>query len=362
MSLNLMTASGAPRAAGGACRTAEAIGAAGYFPPGVEFFGLPPFARPRLYVMSSPSGWTRWRLTASYPAHRPSARAARTAIRSLHALGLHTRVQRARGPWIIPEFSPGIASRVTYVSVLTSSLEGRFILELHDASGRVVGYLKHAQTEQGKRRLEREYQTLRMLPPGLAPQPLRFGPLGNGLGLLTTPVHGRPMHPVLRPPSFVLQYLSQLTVPNRRQEACDYWPRLEDAGLLECVRALAGTTWPVVIEHGDFAPWNVLQTGPSSVVAIDWEHSETQGFPYLDSAHYLLQTAALVKRLRPAAGLRQAVRMLAGMGGAHLAIRQAAAICRLSAYNAHQRSAADSVAPSDSLQVWRRQLWQGHGD
>ena len=359
MSLNLATASDVPVAANASCRTADAIGAAGYFPPGAEFFGLPPFARPRLYVMSSPSGWTRWRLTASYPAHRPSARAARTAIRGLHALGLHARVRRARGPWLISGFFPSIASRVTYVSVLTSSLEGRFILELHDGLGRIVGYLKHAQTEQGMRRLEREYQTLRMLPSGLAPEPLRFGPLGNGLALLTSPIHGRPMHPILPPPSFVVEYLSQLTVPNKRQEACDYWPRLEDAGLRECIRTLSGTTWPVAIEHGDFAPWNVFRTGPARVVAIDWEHSETKGFPYLDSAHYLLQTAALVKRLRPAAGLRQAIRVLTGIGGARLGIDRAAAICRLSAYNAHRRSAADSVAPSDPLQIWRRQLWQG---
>ena len=41
-----------------------------------------------------------------------------------------------------------------------------------------------------------------------------------------------------------------------------------------------------VIEHGDFAPWNLLEDKNKNVIAIDWEFGELQSLPFIDIIHF----------------------------------------------------------------------------
>ena len=70
---------------------------------------------------------------------------------------------------------------------------------------------------------------------------------------------------------------------------------------------------PVVAEHRDTAPWNLLDTsagGASAVGAVDWESSETAGWPGLDLAYLLVQLAIEAARARtPEAQLAAARRL-----------------------------------------------------
>jgi hypothetical protein len=47
--------------------------------------------------------------------------------------------------------------------------------------------------------------------------------------------------------------------------------------------------------HGDFAPWNLLQTEDGWVL-IDWEDASTEQHPYFDLCHYLVQAHVLLGR------------------------------------------------------------------
>jgi hypothetical protein len=47
--------------------------------------------------------------------------------------------------------------------------------------------------------------------------------------------------------------------------------------------------------HGDFAPWNLLQTKDGWAL-IDWEDAATEQRPYFDLCHYLVQSHALLGR------------------------------------------------------------------
>jgi hypothetical protein len=327
----------------------------GYFPAGAKFQRLPLLGKPRLYVMASPSWGRRWSFSESFPANRSWARTARVFGRCLHAAGIHAPAQTAAAPWRVEAFLQGLDLDVRYVSVFPSSLPGRVTLELRDSSGRKTAYLKHAWSEPAVRHLEREYEALRMAPAGLAPSAMRFGGFSGGLGLLMSSVPGRAVRPTPRPAPAVAEYLRKLARPNEWTEAHSHWPDPVDPPLRRAVATLSRRRWISVIEHGDFAPWNVLRS-PDGLRAIDWENARPNGFPHLDLAYHLLQTAALVPRLAPRAALRLAAEYLAGAAG--LSYEEAAAVCRLSSFDAYRRSEADSVTASDRLQLWRKSLWQ----
>jgi hypothetical protein len=84
-------------------------------------------------------------------------------------------------------------------------------------------------------------------------------------------------------------------------EAIQWRPRRRPWHLpAEVARALgvfhaAGRRNGSSIAHGDFAPWNLLQTGAAWVV-IDWEDLRTDAPPFYDVFHYLVQSCALLGR------------------------------------------------------------------
>lgn len=59
------------------------------------------------------------------------------------------------------------------------------------------------------------------------------------------------------------------------------------------IASLSGHAWPVTIEHGDFAPWNLLRT-TEGLRAIDWEDARLEGFPGFDLVHFVIQTGVLM--------------------------------------------------------------------
>jgi hypothetical protein len=59
--------------------------------------------------------------------------------------------------------------------------------------------------------------------------------------------------------------------------------------------------------HGDFAPWNLLQTDRGWIV-VDWEHARSEAPPYYDVFHYLVQSCGLLGHPSPDAILEALTR------------------------------------------------------
>jgi hypothetical protein len=52
---------------------------------------------------------------------------------------------------------------------------------------------------------------------------------------------------------------------------------------------------PVVVEHRDCSPWNVLRDPSGNLGLVDWESAEPSGLPYLDLAYFLMYAAFFVE-------------------------------------------------------------------
>ena len=341
-----------------------------YFPPGARVLALPNWRNPRLYLPAQ-HPLQRWEYSSFYPASLLGARLYRFSLR----LGAATGVMKARtvcsDGWPLGDFvrdtMPELSSAVVLVGTPGPAQE--LTAQLRDEKGRVLGYLKHAEKDAARGRLRQERSMLHSLPVGVGPEPVKFGPLGDGEALLKSALPGKPPAATLPPPRSVVGLVDSLIIrPPVPLEAHPWVRRVQSMhergtlGSCACFEPLTGRDWPIVIQHGDFAPWNLLSGGPDGALrAIDWEYGTPEGFPYLDLVHYILQTAALIYRWPPSKAARYAATYLTQLPGPALSDAEADALTRLAACHAYSESLQDGQPASAFLQSWRRAIWHSDG-
>jgi hypothetical protein len=325
---------------------------------------LPNWERPRLLVAAGQLG-ERWRGSASYPAYRTRGRLYRAALRLKAVAGIGTTRVAAGAGVGMRDFIGARFSEARVRSVVVGMPGGaqKLTAQLVGPDGDVVAYLKCASTPLGRARLAKEHDLLSGLPPGIGPAPLRYGRFDGADALLLAPVAGRPVAGTLPACADVERLASLLAViPSTgvsyeiqahpwARAAFEREPKLEPH-----LEALSMRTWPVVVQHGDFAPWNILATRAGSVMAVDWELGRWNGFPEVDLAQYVLQVSCLMYRWSPQRAREVAVRELVRRGYTNPSDREARAIVNLAASDAYHSALEEGHAPDRCDQSWRRTL------
>lgn len=148
----------------------------------------------------------------------------------------------------------------------------------------------------------------------------------------------------------LLNYLRQMP----RQESCviESHPAIQRMDTIpqDFCLPLRGRYWPVVMQHGDFAPWNLILNG-SRLKAIDWEVSVKDGFPYFDLVHFCIQTGGLIHHWRSDKLSHFILDLLMHLS---LSLEEAKAILRLAAKDAEFRFRTDP--PDSPLRSLRQAL------
>lgn len=340
------------------------IGWESFFPRGTRVLALPNWDNPRLYVPAR-SFSERWVKSAFYPASRLRGRLYRLLLRTRAATGLPVvRVARADS-WLFGEFAQDVLPRSVSVTVLVGepSPVQKITARLCDSKGRVLGYIKYAEEEPALRRLCQEYRMLTRLPEGVGPDPLKHGVLGDGEALVSTPLQGKHLPANLRALDDVTGFLRKLVVSPSLPVEIHPWTRdireRSELDLAPWLEALSGRDWPVVIQHGDLAPWNVLQGPEGTLGAVDWECGSLESMPYLDLAHYVLQVSFLVLRWSPSRAVRFAVGYLTGQKGQRMSPLEARTLVRLAAYDVYLKHLEDGYARDVEVRDWLRAIWEG---
>lgn len=334
-----------------------------FFPPGTPVVALPSWNNPRLYIPAK-GFLQRWKGSAFYPAFRLHARFYRLLLRAGAAVGLvAVRVARSDG-WPIGAFIQAALPHVVSVTVQvgTPGPVQKITVQLSAEGGKVVGYLKYAEKAVACKRLQQEYEVLSGLPKGVGPLPLRYGSLGAGIALHTTPVPGKLLPAKLPPAAGFASFLQILTAAPPLPLEVHPWAqaiRVPGEGCVErWLEALADRKWPVVIQHGDLAPWNLLSAPNGKLRAIDWEYGSQTGFPYVDLAQYMFQVAALLYHWSPSKAMDYTIHYLTRQPWPGLTSAEAGAIAGLTVYQAHRHALEDGHAPDAPMQAWRRAVWE----
>jgi hypothetical protein len=335
-----------------------------FFSPDTRVQALPNWQNPRLYLPAH-GPIQSWKQSSFYPATRSLAQLYRLSLRLRAAVGIaETRTARSTD-WPLRRFTqevlPQLASAVVLIG--TPGPAQAITVQLRDERDRVLGYLKYAEKDAALRRLRHEYHILSNLPAGIGPEPLKFGPFGKGEGLLNSAILGKPLNAALPPPNALVGLLdSYVVLPPVPLKYHPWVCRMQELGAPELdawFELLAGRSWPVTVQHGDFAPWNLLRGYDGTLRAFDWEYGTLEGFPYLDLAYYALQTSALIYRQAPLEAASRVPEFLSRLPDLALTKAEAQALTRLAAYDAYQRSSEDGQPPDNGLQVWRRAVWRG---
>jgi aminoglycoside phosphotransferase (APT) family kinase protein len=125
-----------------------------------------------------------------------------------------------------------------------------------------------------------------------------------------------------------------------------------DWDLAPLLAALRDVRWPAALQHGDFAPWNVFDTG-TRLTAIDWEDGCSDGFPWFDLVYYVAQSAFFIGRLsvpRTGALIADAL-AVAGLAAGHRA-----SLAQLALWDAHAAARLDGLPDANPLQAFRMAL------
>ena len=334
--------------------------------PGVPMLALPCAERPRLFIPAR-SGLDRWRASSLYPASRTTARVYRLFLRlratiwpgDISILPVEASLLSA----FVAGAVPGV--EIAAIIVGTAGPGRKFTVALWDAAGTLVGFLKYGETVVARSRIRNEFKMLGEIPEGVGPRAIKFGPLGEGLALLATPIEGQHLPACLPPNRLILPFQKSLQ-EHAPPVSVDRHPWIralvegtdgEVAPLLKWVEVLSRRTWGVVFQHGDFAPWNLLGGRDGSLRAVDWEHGTTDGFPHTDLAYYIIQVGALICRWKPERALGWGVRYLSSQPALGLSPAEAEALVRLTAWHAYQQGLEDQHPPDLPIQSWRCALW-----
>jgi hypothetical protein len=337
------------------------------FFPGTRVLALPSWRRARVMVPAD-TFVQRWRGSEYLPAFRPAARIYRMLLRARAASGIG-RVRLAAESSttcltdLVEELLPGAS--VGAVMIGMPGAGRKVVARLTDSRGEVVGYLKCAGSELARHSLRHEYQLLKLLPPGAGPVPQRYATLDDVDALLIAPISGKMLRATLPPPRDLSAFACSLATTAHIELERHPWMRRvlhwHGPAVESSFGVLSRRKWPVAIQHGDLAPWNVFRTHDGRLTAVDWEYGRSAGFPGLDVAQYILQVACLCYRWSPRESRDYAIRCLSGDELLHLSVSEAAAMVTLGAYNVFQLAFAHGHAPGDPTQRWRQAVWEVTG-
>jgi hypothetical protein len=272
---------------------------------------------------------------------------------------------------LLTPFMQNLNLRVDRVVVLAGSTPHRnkkLIGQMRDAHGGIVGFLKYGETPEAQSAIRHEASVVTQLPEGVGPDLLGIEEGDGSVCMALTPVPGR-LLPARLPSDWTpfMTFLKKLESPVIRPPEQHPWlaslrnrvgARMTAKEWGEWMETLRDRDWPLTIQHGDYAPWNILcddeSVGAGKFRAIDWEESVLEGFPFIDAIYFILQTGFLMHHWSPARAHACAHRLLSGQ--MNLDSSTASTLIRLAALDAWLRG--ENIISGTPLQHFRESVWR----
>ncbi|MEI6891606.1 MAG: phosphotransferase [Pontiella sp.] len=344
---------------------------------------LPSIVNPKL-VLPLCGLRLRWRLSKFYPAFSIRAKPWRMLQRFRALFGLVSKLSDQNNEKL-HQFIYEIFPDITHTSVLlgTPGPTRKIIVQLW-AGKQMVGYLKVATTVAAAEKIQTETNVLEKLPEGCGPKLLKYSDLDGNKAMLLSLVEGEMLNASLlaitpEDGGIMVElntYLERLNVRDDTFAIGDHPAivRLREGvagdrgagkgeishqssvirlqGFEEIIFPLRKRTWPLVIQHGDFAPWNVFRLPDGSLCSIDWEEGCVEGFPFFDLIHFIGQTAFLCQKWSQKRTLDYLYETLRPMLGS-----SASSIIKLGLLSSYV-SLQQTVGDDHPIQKWRKDMWE----
>jgi hypothetical protein len=307
---------------GGASRARRRLAAAGFLEPEVYWPGPIPWRAPQFWLPLGSAGAERLLLRSRPPRSVPQ-RLARVLWRLAARAGLLAPAiavgRLAAEETVATPAPPGSWLLLTGGRRAINKAVGLRVGE----GGEVLSVAKHARVPEAEAGLANEARLLELVAerrPGLDGVPRLLGRARRGgrLSILETPIEGDPLLKSLSEDGFrrsaltVTEWLVGLAGSGEARPGAEWRRRLVEEPLARFERsfgpALPGLATqararleslpdlPLVPEHRDCSPWNVILSPSGAPALLDWESAEPEGLPLLDLVYFLANSAFVLDR------------------------------------------------------------------
>ena len=206
------------------------------------------------------------------------------------------------------EFSKYLNSTLNKQLTISSYIateRDKLVLQLQDEQSKIYGYLKFPTTETGKQRVLNEKHAINILSNhNIIPKLLFDSSYQDTPFIILKNIEGI----IKRVPDNSYKNVLTLFYKQKEYSLLEH-PRvigllhqLNELGLnehslqLQNIIKKSSGTYKEVYEHGDFAPWNLIQTS-TGIIPIDFEYFVENGLEYLDEIKYHFQINYLLNGL-----------------------------------------------------------------
>lgn len=331
-----------------------------FFPKGTRVIALPNWKNPRLLLPFEDTSDALNLLSRFFGVYSKVGRIYKSLLKAWISIGKGLPVRINNVCNCIEPFvkDSGIKVHNVVVMIGRPSPIQKIKILLLDEMGNPTGFIKYADLYYAQKRITHEWKVLKYLPTHLAPLPLKIGKLMRGTALLMSPLSGMSLGAKIPPPDEVLHFYKKFFIHDSVEIDKHPWiESLKQEGFpyQEWLEPLRKRKWEVVIEHGDFVPWNLILTN-DGIVAVDWEFSNLQGFPYIDLVYYILQIAKLIYKWPARKTFRYTQKFL--VDRLNLTEDIASSLVKLGAYEsfriAYRFTSKGYECP---IQRWRSKIW-----
>ncbi|MCP3920744.1 MAG: hypothetical protein GY711_34895 [bacterium] len=288
-----------------------------------------------------PAGRARWRFAKSLLARWPKV--GRRVLACFDQVALLTKTGELvdPGPYTLPAcVRPGETR-----AAIACGVPGRFqkiVAQITDSGGETVAFLKLSKTTDARERVERESKALVQIEElGLARIAPRVLDCGEHRGVRFVVLE--PLFGTRAPASITRRHLAFLeTLRAATEDACpiaaigafalaqralpvlllqsDEAGRARALALSDLARAVVehvgAQSLACTLAHGDFAPWNLVETD-TGLRAYDWEQMQRRMPALYDLVHFCVQTGVLVHQASAATIAMNLERLLSGPARDH---------------------------------------------
>jgi hypothetical protein len=272
----------------------------------------------RPFLLLPRSRWLAPAVLDLYPAQTAKARIAKLFLFQALRFGLFPGTEpvsihlRRDDPFL--QFLGSVSGRgggaIPYFGILAGNPAAdtqRFLVMVFSSQPSPVGVVKAGVSQRAQALVRKEAAFLEQVPQDLQGIPALRGKFEDlrCQALALSFVEGRAPRPVEAAAllSGVLPRWISRRAPLPLGEISD-WKRLETAAagqplFLALAKSLKQHTVVPVLQHGDFAPWNIKVSAKAGVTVLDWERGELEGIPAWDWFHYSVQVGILVEHKNP---------------------------------------------------------------
>lgn len=191
------------------------------------------------------------------------------------------------------------------VSIYFATLKDKVVLQLQDKNAKIIGYLKFPLNDIGLKHIQNEINAVEILSKkdivesAILVDEYEGNPfillkeIDGTIGIVERINLGKILNKLENDQTYLLSEHPRVIELEERLTKYDFDKYIK---IINDIKKRSSSNYKLVYEHGDFTPWNIVETN-NKFVAFDYEYFLKDGLEYLDLIKYYYQLGKLLNNL-----------------------------------------------------------------